>query len=148
MTRLFSIFVLAAGGAFWAAPASAQYLSDGDYEECSVYDADGDFVGYSNECLERKRAIIRRYQDDDIGHRHRGRSSRHADTRPTIPAGQRFTPIPTIRPCPVWANAGQGYPSTMSTSLYGQYVTYFGTFDSMVNGRRCSAQYHFTRPYN
>ncbi|SDE07450.1 hypothetical protein [Kordiimonas lacus] len=141
MTRLFYLLGFAVAGTLWGMPAGAQSLSSGDYEQCSVYSPDGEYVGLSTECLERNRARIRHYQDIGSG-------NPSYSARPAIPAGQRFRPIPPIQSCPLWANAGQGYPSTVSTGPHGQFFTYFGTFDSMVNGRRCKAEIHFTPRYN
>ncbi len=149
MTRLFYLLGLAFAGTFWGTAAEAQSLSDGDYEQCSVYDQEGDFVGYSNECLERKRARIRAYQGVGSEGQHHGRSGRHrSDTQPTTPAGQRFRPVELPRACPLWANGGRGYVSTMVTTggFFGSQ-TFFGTFDSMFNGRPCFAKTYITRGY-
>ena len=53
--------MLALAGAW---PAAAQSLSDGDYDRCAVYRG-GDFRGYDSVCLERRRAALRHYRNDD-----------------------------------------------------------------------------------
>lgn len=111
-----------------ALPAAAQSLSNGDYAQCSVYDSDGDFEGFSSDCLERKRARIRRYQQVA------------PSQLPALPPGQRFRPIQLPQSCPLWANGGHGYSSTMYTGQYGQFTTHIGTFDNMLNGRPCVAR--------
>ncbi|MBI1265027.1 MAG: hypothetical protein GC187_09875 [Alphaproteobacteria bacterium] len=104
---------LAATGA--GAPASAQALGQGDFALCAVYRPDGTFAGYSNACLERQRAAIRRFSQPSPSHGGHARA-----------AG--------VYPCPSWANQGYGFSST--SSGFGGRVQY-GTFTSSVNGQPC-----------
>lgn len=91
--------------------ALAQSLGDGDYEICSIYDRDDEFVGYDNLCLERRKAILRRLR------------SRNSE-------GHRYSAL-----CPWHANNGQGYNATFFSD--GRNPSLFGTWDSTWNGRRC-----------
>lgn len=101
-------------------PAQAQSLSNGDYERCAVYRPDGSFAGYSNACLERQRASIRRYSQQQGGHQ---------GYAPSTPAyGQ------AAYPCPAWANNGRGFSSTTRS---GSYSVQYGNFTSAVNGQPC-----------
>ena len=100
--------------AAWPAPAQAQALSDGDYEQCSVY-RDGRFAGYDSVCLERKRAALRRLE-------------RQAERRPRVTGVYR---------CANWANGGRGFNATWYSngrppSLIGPY-----TYDATLDGRPC-----------
>ncbi len=98
------------------APASAQQLSNGDYEMCSVYDQDGDFAGYDSVCLERKRAQLRRYQKN---------------------AASTYTAYSGAYYCPSWANNGSGYIGTVYSDGRPVSVDPYGTFDRPVDGVRC-----------
>lgn len=122
-------------GALWGVTAFAQTLSQGDYEQCRVYDRHGDYSGLSNECLERKRARIRRFQ------------SVSPPAAPTVPQTGRFQPIDLPQRCPLWANNGQGFVSTWLTSGQGPGITLLGRFDSMVNGRPCLPGAYITPGY-
>lgn len=97
-------------------PASAQQLSDGDYALCSVYDENDDFVGYDSVCLERKRAQLRRYQQQQAG------SGAYADNG--------------VYYCPSWANGGYGYSATLYSD--GTSSSY-GPFDRPTDGVPCIA---------
>ena len=99
-----------------AAPVFAQQLSDGDYQQCSVYDEDGDFAGYDSVCLERKRAQLRRYQAQQA-------SSYSAYSAPYY--------------CPQWANNGAGYPGTIYSGSGYVSTDPYGTFDRPIDGVRC-----------
>ena len=129
---LFLLTSLAAAGVL-ALPAGAQTLSNGDYAQCRVYDANGNYEGLSSECLERKRARIRHYQHIDPA------------PAPVLRPGERFRPIRLPQRCPLWSNRGFGYTSTMITGPYGNSFSHFGTFDNPVNGRPCIAQAYITR---
>ena len=100
--------------------AGAQSLSSGDYERCAVYRPDGSRAGYSNACLERQRAAIRRYTHSHTGSYGYG---------PSTPASGH-----AAYPCPSWANNGRGYASTTRPGRYG---VVYGTFNSAVNGQPC-----------
>lgn len=104
------------------APTFAQALSSGDYERCTVYRPDGSRAGFSNACLERQRASIRRYSNQ-------GNQGNQ---------GYGYAPVPVYGaasyPCPSWANNGRGYSSTTRPGSYG---VVYGTFNSAFNGQPC-----------
>ncbi|GJL90650.1 hypothetical protein [Hyphococcus sp.] len=98
--------------------ANAQQLSDADYELCSVYNGDDDFVGYDSVCLERTRAQLRRYQ----------RQSASSASSSSY-SGAYY--------CPYYANGGRGYPGTVYTDGRPPSTDPYGSFDRSVNGVRC-----------
>ena len=102
-----------------ASPVFAQQLSNGDYQQCSVYDEDGDFAGYDSVCLERKRAQLRRYQEDQA-------NAYSASSTYSAPYY-----------CPYWANNGAGYPGTVYSGSGYVSTDPYGTFDRPVDGVRC-----------
>ena len=104
--------VLAAG----ASTASTQTLSQGDYEQCAVYNRDGEFAGYDSVCLERKRAALRRLQ------------SREQTYYQQAPAQSGIY-------CPQWANLGAGYVSTRRSD--GSLPPVSMAYDAPVNGNPC-----------
>lgn len=119
--------VAIAGALTLSAPAAAQSLSDGDYEQCAVYDRDDRFKGYDTVCLERKRTAIARQRDRQRYYNPPARSYRSAY-------------------CPYSANLGAGYFSTYWQN--GQIPPYATAYDAPINGRPCIPnQIHIRRGY-
>ena len=114
----------------FTAEAGAQALGGGDFQRCAVYRPDGSFAGYSNACLERQRASIRRSTGQSQGYGNGYGAPRNNGYYNAAPVynGQ------AAYPCPSWANNGRGYSST--TRPWGIGIEY-GTFNSTVNGQAC-----------
>lgn len=108
------------------AEAGAQALGSGDFQRCAVYRPDGSFAGYSNACLERQRASIRRSTGQGNGY-NAPQNNGYYNAAPAY-SGQ------AAYPCPSWANNGRGFSST--TRPWGTGIEY-GTFNSTVNGQAC-----------
>ncbi len=125
MKLLIPLSLLATGAVAIATPAAAQSLSNGDYEQCSVYDREGKFSGYDSVCLERKRTQIARLRDRQA----------------------RYNPPATTRSiyCPQSANLGAGYLTTYWPNGFPPYAT---AYDAPVNGRPCVPnQVYISRGY-
>ncbi|OBV10524.1 hypothetical protein [Erythrobacter dokdonensis] len=105
-----TIYAAVACIALSAQSTTAQQLSDGDYEQCAVYDREDRFIGYDSVCLARKRALLRRFD-----------------------GGRPVTDEPYY--CPRTANNGQGFNMTWHSD--GRVPTYFGTFDRTMDGIPC-----------
>ncbi|MFN3989680.1 MAG: hypothetical protein ACK4IS_05410 [Erythrobacter sp.] len=104
-----------------SAPAAAQALSSGDYAQCTVYDRDGRNRGLDSVCLERKRAQISRFQNQQ----------------------SRFNSAPVpynygSTSCPAWANGGRGFSYTVYSD--GSAPPIAAAFDSITDGRPCMPQ--------
>lgn len=106
-------------------PASAQALSSGDFAQCTVYDRDGRNRGLDSVCLERKRAQLRRLQNQQSPY--------------TAPVPYAYG----SEPCPLWANGGRGFGYTVYS--YGTPPV-AAAFDSVRNGRPCMPQINIRLP--
>jgi hypothetical protein len=112
---LFAGAVVCAASLSLPASASAQSLSSGDYEQCSVYDRNDRFKGYDSVCLERKRTQLSRLRD------------RQRSYNPPVRARSAY--------CPQTSNLGAGYISTWWSN--GRVPPYATAYDRPVNGRPC-----------
>lgn len=108
----------AAALAFPSAPAAAQALSSGDFAQCTVYDREGRNRGLDTVCLERKRAQIARFQNQQ--NRFNGGAAPYAHTSGS---------------CPLWANGGRGFGYTVNSD--GSPPPIAAAFDAVMNGRPC-----------
>lgn len=121
MKHIGTITAFALASAFGVAtPAAGQSLSSGDYEQCSVYDRDGDFAGYDSVCLERKRTQLARLRE---------RQSRYS------PPASAAPPAYSFGLCPYSANLGGGYLTTYWTN--GQIPPFSSAYTAPVNGVPC-----------
>jgi hypothetical protein len=98
-------------------PATAQSLTDGDFEQCSVHDREGKFKGYDSVCLERKRLALARLRE------------RQSRFEPALPV-RRSSAL-----CPYNANLGAGFLTTWWQN--GQVPPFAVAYDAPVNGRPC-----------
>jgi hypothetical protein len=98
-------------------PAQAQALSSGDYAQCTIYDRDGRNRGLDSVCLERKRAQIARFQNQQRAY------------SPPVTYNYGSTS------CPTWANGGRGFGYTVNSD--GSPPPIAAAFDSVTNGRPC-----------
>jgi len=122
--------LLAAGAAFAtlapSGPAAAQALSSGDYARCTVHDREGRNRGLDSVCLSRKRAQLAWLQE---------RQSRFS---PPV------TYNPGSAPCPLYANGGRGFATTVTG--HGGFPGYAAAYDSPSNGRPCLPQLNIRLP--